>query len=398
MDIGSRRSVHRWQLAGSYPQLPCKDGRQWAQAGRLALERSVGRLLMPDGSFAQHSITYHRLVIDTLAQIEIWRRCFDLAPFSERFSERCFAATSWLTSLVDSNSGDAPNLGSNDGAFCYQLHSQHYRDFRPTLQLASVLFQCHPALPSGPWDEPLHWLGLVGDGIPTQVEQPSPTPQITLFADGGYSVLRPATSSWALLRLPTYRFRPVHADPLHFDLWHQGVNLLRDGGSYSYNSTPADLATFPGIASHNTMQFDGAEPMPRLGRFLWGDWLQLEAPPQVESNSVTAAYRCPHGRHQREIRVEATGHNWTITDTCSGFQHQAMLRWRLCPGEWRLEGTSLIGPMATLQIHCDQPITRFELVSGWESRHYGSKTMLPVLEVTVSQAPAILTTFIQLLA
>ena len=195
--------------------------------------------------------------------------------------------------MVDPLSGDGPNLGSNDGAFCYGLHSQPYRDFRPTLQLASILFQGHPALSDGPCDEPLHWLGLVGDGMPAQAEQPTSAAPITLFADGGYAVLRPATSSWALFRLPTYRFRPAHVDPLHLDLWHQGVNLLRDGGSYAYNASFEDLAVFPGIASHNTVQFDGAEPMPRLGRFLWGDWLQLEAPPQLETSSITAAYRCP---------------------------------------------------------------------------------------------------------
>ena len=66
-------------------------------------------------------------------------------------------------------------------------------------------------------------------------------------------MIRPSTSSWALLRLPTYRFRPVHADPLHFDLWHGGVNLLRDGGSYAYNGSAADLAGFPGIACYNTV-------------------------------------------------------------------------------------------------------------------------------------------------
>ena len=374
------------------------DGCQWAQAGRRALERSVCRLVMPDGSFAQHSITYHRLLLDTLAQVELWRRWLDLEPFSKRFSTRCSAATSWMNAMVDPLSGDGPNLGSNDGAFCYGLHSQPYRDFRPTLQMASVLFQGHPALPSGPWDEPLHWLGVVGDGIPDQVEQPSPTPPITLFVDGGYAVLRTVTSSWAVFRLPNYRFRPAHADPLHFDLWYQGVNLLRDGGSYAYNASPADLAVFPGIASHNTVQFDSAEPMPRIGRFLWGDWLQLEGPPQVESNSVIAAYRCPHGRHQREVQVDEGGHRWTITDTCSDFKSHLLLRWRLCPGDWRLSGSSLIGPMVTLQIHCDQPISRLELVTGWESRHYGAKTNLPVLEVIIAHAPAILTTFIQLSA
>ena len=383
-----------WLAASASPHVPA--ARHWAYAGRLALERSVGRLLMSDGSFAQHSLTYHRLLVDTLAQVELWRRWLYLAPFSSRFFERCCTATAWLAALVDPISGDGPNLGSNDGAFCFQLHSQPYRDFRPTLQLASVLFQGHPALPHGPWDETLHWLRLAGDGTPAQYEQPTSAPPITLFADGGYALLRPGSTSWALLRLPTYRFRPAHADLLHLDLWHQGVNLLRDGGSYAYNASPADLAVFPGIASHNTVQFDGAEPMPRLGRFLWGNWLQLEAPPQLELSSITAAYRCPLGRHQRQVQVDTYSQRWIITDTCSGFQHQALLRWRLCPGEWRLEGTSLIGPMATLQIHCDQPITRLELVIGWESRYYGAKTPLPVLEVSVAQAPAVLTTSIQL--
>ena len=383
-----------WLVAFSSLYAPA--ARHWAKAGRRALERSVSRLVLPDGSFAQHSVVYHRLVIDTLAQVEIWRRWLNLEPFSIRFTERCCAATTWLTSMVDPISGDAPNLGSNDGAFCYQLHTQHYRDFRPTLQLASVLFQSQSALPPGPWDEPLHWLGLVGDGIPAQVDRPAPVEPITLFADGGYVVLRPTSSSWALFRLPKYRFRPAHADPLHFDLWHQGVNLLRDGGSYSYNPYPSDIAVFPGIATHNTVQFDGAEPMPRLGRFLWGDWLQLEAPPKVLSNSVKAAYRCPYGRHQREVKVDDGGLRWTITDTCSDFKSHSLLRWRLCPGDWRLNGSSLRGPKIALEIECDQPIARMELVSGWESRHYGAKTTLPVLEVTVAQTPATLITSIQI--
>ena len=385
-----------WLAASASPHAPA--ARHWAHAGRRALERSVGRLVLPDGSFAQHSLTYHRLLLDTLAQVELWRRWLDLPPFSERFSQRCIAATAWLMSMVDPLSGDGPNLGSNDGAFCYGLHGQPYRDFRPSLQLASVLFNGHSALPSGPWDEPLHWLGLVGDGIPAQAEQSTSAAPINLFGDGGYAVLRPSIGSWALFRLPTYRFRPAHADPLHLDLWHQGINLLRDGGSYAYNASPEDLAIFPGIASHNSVQFDGAEPMPRLGRFLWGDWLQQEAPPQVEASSVTAAYRCPYGRHQREVQVDDGGHRWTITDICSGFQHQALLRWRLCPGEWLLDGSSLIGPMVRLQIQCDQPITRLELVLGWESRYYGAKVKLPVLEVIVAQAPAIFTTSIQLSA
>jgi hypothetical protein len=249
---------------------------------------------------------------------------------------------------------------------------------------------------AGPWDEPLHWLGLIsptaeglGPSSPQAPEAiaPKSPPAVELFPDGGYGLLRPSSTSWALLRLPVYRFRPPHADPLHLDLWHQGVNLLRDGGSYAYNAEAADLAYFPGIASHNSVQFDGAEPMPRLGRFLWGNWLQLEAPPQVESGkagpSITAAYRCTNGRHQRQVQVDVTGHHWRIRDTLSGFQSRAVLFWHLAPSDWSLEGSEVLGTLARLTIHSDDPIERLELVAGYEARFYGKKTFLPVLEIEV---------------
>ena len=369
---------------------------RWAQAGRRALERSVRRLVVADGSFAQHSLTYHRLLLDTLAQVELWRRWLDLPPFSERFQQRCRAATDWLAVLLDPLSGDGPNLGSNDGAFCYQLHNQPYRDFRPTLQLAALLFHGQPALASGPWDEQLLWLGLT----PSNQSEADHQKPIQLFEDGGYAVLRPSPTTWALLRLPTYRFRPAHADPLHLDLWHRGVNLLRDGGSYAYNASPADLAYFPGIDSHNSVQFDNAEPMPRLGRFLWGDWLQLEAPPNQYQNNgtlaISAAYRGPYGRHQRRVDVDPSGLHWQITDQLSGYSHQALLRWRLCPADWYLEDQELVAPIARLHFSCDQPIRRIQLLQGWESCFYGKKTELPVLELELEQAPAKVVTLIDL--
>ena len=47
----------------------------------------------------------------------------------------------------------------------------------------------------------------------------------------------------------------------------KGQNILRDGGTYSYNSTPEDLKYFSGVASHNTVQFDEHQQMPRLRSF-----------------------------------------------------------------------------------------------------------------------------------
>ena len=378
-------------------------GENCARQGRHALERSLVRLVMPDGSFAQHSLTYHRLLLDTIAQVELWRIWLDLPRFSECLQARLRAATHWLSLLVDPLSGDGPNLGSNDGAFCYQLHNQPYRDFRPTVQLASVLFLGGPLLSEGPWDEPCHWLGL---NISPSSQLKAAFSNFALLSDGGYALLRPIASSWGLLRLPTYRFRPAHADPLHLDLWHQGVNILRDGGTNAYNASEADLTYFPGIASHNSVEFDGVEPMPRLGRFLWGDWLQLEAPPQVDqgaaSTSITASYRCLHGRHQRKVQVDSTGLQWTVTDQCSAFQVSMVLRWRLAPGDWQVQRLTsaavLHGSQASLSITSTIPLKRFELLNGWESSHYARKTSLPVLEVELAATSSlvVITTQIEL--
>ena len=35
-------------------------------------------------------------------------------------------------------------------------------------------------------------------------------------------------------RCHRYRDRVGHVDPLHVDLWAEGINLLRDCGSYAY--------------------------------------------------------------------------------------------------------------------------------------------------------------------
>jgi hypothetical protein len=146
--------------------------------------------------------------------------------------------------------------------------------------------------------------------------------------------------------------------------------------------------------------------MPRLGRFLWGDWLQLEASPQLElakaSPSITAAYCCPHGRHQRRVQADSSGLRWTITDHCSGFRDRLFLRWRLCPADWQLRiddaSAQLCSSHAQISVECNQPIKRLELVEGWESLFYAQKTPLPVLELEVAAAPTpvLITTHIAL--
>lgn len=350
-------------------------GAALARQGRALLERAVARLFASDGSFSQYSLNYHRVALDTLSIAEIWRRRAALPPFSATWRQRARAASAWLRVMVDPASGDAPNLGANDGANLLPLTDAAYRDHRPTVQLATALFEDARAFPPGPWDEALAWLGV-----------PVPENQIrqqerTIFDEGGYAVLRQG-NAMAMLRYPRFRFRPSQADALHVDLWLGGRNLLRDGGSYSYNTEAEWLDYFGGVRSHNTVAFDDQPQMPRLSRFLLGDWLVTETSGPTEQG-FAASYRSRSGwRHHREIRL---GEHLTVIDMVEGFEHEARLRWRLAPGDWRIEDGVITDGHHCLNVRADVPIASLTLTSGWESRHYLEKSALPVVEVVLRQ-------------
>lgn len=365
-------------------------GYRFTRVGRKWLENRARRLIEKDGSFSQYSLNYHRVMLDSFSMVELWRRQLALPAFSQEFYTRVAAASEWLRCITQSINGDGPNLGANDGARLLPLTDTDYRDYRPSIQLASVLFHSARAYSeSGDWNQPLYWLGL------TLPEAQLPEPTGVQFDSGGYFVLRqgPAVT---LLRYPRFRFRPSQADALHIDLWLGGENWLRDAGTFSYNTEQRWLDYFPGTVAHNTVQFDGRDQMPRLSRFLFGAWLKSRnVEPLVVSNgkqSGGAGYRDWKGaKHHR--RVVLSGHTLKVTDLVSGFACKAVLRWRLKPGNWSIDADAQCVQTDgfSLVVSSAVPLKRFELVDGWESRYYLKKTPLPVLEVEIDQPGELIT-------
>ncbi len=366
------------------------EAERWLLLGRKWLENRAAHLIHIDGSFSQYSLNYHRVVVDTFCMVEIWRRYMQLPRFSPKWYARSLAASEWLLSMINPLTGDGPNIGANDGARLLQLSETDYRDFRPSVQLAMALFGNVRAYSNeGSWNFPLLWLGLE---LPVNS---IPSPPSRVFDDGGFAVLRKG-SAMVMLRYPRFKFRPSQADALHLDLWISSRNLLRDAGTYSYNTDNQWLDYFPGTASHNTVQFDDRDQMPRLSRFLFGDWLKTShIEPLSEAGdtiSFGVAYR--DGRkasHQRNVCL--SDNMLRVVDKVDGFSSKAILRWRLEPGQWRLEGSSLSNGEYTLSIQATMPIARFALTEGWESRYYLSKEKIPVLEVEVNQAGSLITEF-----
>ncbi|KMV30223.1 heparinase [Photobacterium swingsii] len=356
-----------------------ESGERWQKLGRKWLENRAKRLIAKDGTFSQYSANYHRVMLDTYSMAELWRRELELTPFTTELTKRISLATQWLYQLVEPSTGDAPNLGHNDGAHLLQLTDTDYRDFRPSVQLASVVFlQASAWQEDGKYDEVLSLLQL----RPPQKNLQTQTS--FHFDQGGYIGLRNKSGAFAFFNYPKFRFRPAQNDALHVDLWRDGVNLLRDGGTFSYNAGQDYIDYYGGTQSHNTIQFDEHEQMPRISRFLLGSWLKAKNV-NFDEQLLTgqAGYRDYLGcEHHRKIVLSET--SLTVTDQVQGIKNKAILRWRLNPDNWVVQGHKVTNGNHEIKMDSDVKIDRLEIVEGRESRYYYQETSIPVLEVEIS--------------
>ncbi|WP_260483858.1 heparinase II/III-family protein [Sphingomicrobium flavum] len=361
------------------------EGAAWARTGRRWLEERAHALIAEDGTFSQYSLVYHRVMLDTYCLVELWRRRWKLAAFSGALHRRLDAATRWLQQMVQAN-GDGPNFGANDGARLIALTDGPYRDFRPTLQSSAILFCDRVAIvEQGPWDR---LIALFGQPRPSEQ---LPAPKSRIFPDGGLAVLR-TDRAVAFVRFGRFDHRPSQADLMHVDLWVDGENLLRDDGSFSY----ADDAEGYGSASmHNSVTFDGRDPMPRVSRFLWGDWVEAEVGEIRDvdgEQSIRFSHRDANGnRHERTITLSHM--RLICRDMLSGKANSATLRWRLPVGDYDIHSNTIQAEGMCMGVNGDT-IDGPCLVDSVESRHYFNQQPVKVLEVTC-QVPGQLETSIR---
>lgn len=243
--------------------------RRWRRQGWRHLQAAVADQFYPDGTYAQHSVTYQRLAVQTL--------CWALVVARESGAQLPATAiaavqrsVSLLHALQDPTSGYLPNLGSNDGVLLLPLSTCDYRDFRPALQTASVLVGQGRRYEPGSWDEEGLW--LLGQGFLGADDEPPPQPARVVAPDGGLLVTR-GPRSLAMLRIaPAWRHRPAQADDCHVDVWLDGVEVAGDPGTYRYTALPPWDNGLAVSRVHNTVTIDGGDRYRRLGRFLSTDW------------------------------------------------------------------------------------------------------------------------------
>lgn len=372
----------------------------WRELGMAAFREGITAQVHEDGAYAQHSANYHRLML----QVGAWMAVMAGNELPAETADQLGRAIAWLAKLIDQQTGSAPNLGPNDGAYILPLSRLPFRDYRPALQAASIAFAGQARFPAGPWDEMALWLGL----RPPEAKPLRPPAPIRITGE----------DSWAYFRVAHFKERPGHADQLHVDLWWRGINLARDAGSFLYTAPAPWNNALAATKVHNTLSINNQDQMTRAGRFLWLDWAQarllsVDAGPHGEPTRATAehdGYARSGLIHRRDVSTEAN--RWVITDHVLPTREKrrmerARLHWLLPDWKWQLENEELrlesphgrvelsvatsVGEQMKFSIIRGGELFEGEVtadpVLGWYSPAYGEKEPALSLLVDVSGKP-----------
>jgi hypothetical protein len=349
-----------------------------SKKGLNLLEDRVKKLILDDGTFSQYSIIYHRMILDLLSITKLFNDKWELNPFSKLFHKKVYLAIDWYITMIDPTTGNAPNMGANDGTYLFNYDMKEYRDFRPSLVLICSAF-----------NRKVNELFISNHNIleifnrTTDFKKGDFLKNI-LFNKGGYIKLI-RKNGMALLKVPKYSFRPSHSDVLHLDIWQDGVNYIRDAGTYSYALDNQNLDFFSGTVGHSTVQFNNENQMPRLSRFLFGNWLAPSSMYLSENKKkMGASYRSSNNQyHSRSVKKIEKG--WVIKDEIKGTFKIAVLRYILPIDAWSISLNNIYNKKIHINIISDHSI-KVRMKEGLESLYYMKKEPVKVLEIETSSS------------
>ncbi|MBX3283867.1 MAG: heparinase II/III family protein [Actinobacteria bacterium] len=247
------------------------------QRAARALAEATADQFAADGSYAQHSPTYHRVALHVLLWVLAVSRATGEPP-PPGVADAVGRSVPHLHSLVAPGSGGrVPNLGGNDGALVFDLAPCAIGDLRPLLAHAAAATGQATDLGPGPWDEEAAWFGLAPvHGVPRPPRRATTTHALTR---GG---------AHAVVRAGHLRHRPAHADQLHVDVWLDGTPVAVDAGAYRYTAPEPWANALAGDDVHNVPRRPGSPQAQRAGRFSWRRWQEATVVRQVETAQLAA--------------------------------------------------------------------------------------------------------------
>lgn len=294
---------------------------KWKKKGKKWFEQEIDYQIEDDGTFIQDSMNYHRVVI------QLFTYSIALADkHGERFSEfvydKAYKSVNFLYQCQEPSNGWLPNYGANDGALFFPLSDADYRDYRPQLDALHVLLTGQSL-----YDiclEDAQWIGAAV--FPAKKQFPKIERQYGLvkFEKSGYYLIREA-DTLSFIRCGLFKTNGS-TDQLHLDVWHKGVNVLLDGGSYKYNTDEKTVRYFAGTESHNTIMLGDYDQMQKGFRFVWFYpptlmWVDLheEEDAYVFEGKINAFKQVREGIVvHRVVKKKKNAPEWEVLDAIEG--------------------------------------------------------------------------------
>jgi len=267
-----------------FPFFP--NAEKWSREGLKWLEQEVAYQVYKDGTFLQFSHNYHRVLVQLLTWT-LYLSELNGRKMSKTFIDRSQKTLQYLYQCQIDENGQLPNYGANDGALFFPLNDCEYRDYRPQLNALAYYFNRTDLYPNGLWTEDRNWY-TNSDKLSNKSASNTIVERKTVasFPIGGYFVARDS-DTLTFIRCGNHKDRPSQADNLHLDIWYKGKNIVRDAGTYKYNTSPELLKFFMGTKGHNTVMIGEHDQMKKGSRFIWLSWSQSISAQLLQSEKTT---------------------------------------------------------------------------------------------------------------
>ena len=337
--------------------------KSWSKKGKSWFEQEVQYQVYDDGTFLQFSMNYHRVVIQLLTWgIQLSKLNND--SFESIVYDRSQKSLNFLKTCMDFKSGKLPNYGSNDGALFFKLNNDDYRDYRSQLDDLSSVLNGYTEYNT----KTAYWYG----------KQPvNNTPEklsvLTEFKESGYYIIQEGNTK-TFVRCGAYKDRPYQSDNLHIDIWVDGKNVLRDNGSYKYNTSKELINYFNGSEGHNTISIDGKDQMQKGNRFIWNYWVkeakanltELQDKFLFDGKIKGFKHLGSDISHQRTITKIKGLNEWIVKDLISGVENKTSFQY------WHFSN-EMIDKLSITSVDKNNKILKPVIEKKWYSSYYGVK-------------------------
>ena len=397
-----------WMVGLLFPEL--KDSEKYFSTGHDLLEQEAAKQIFPDGCYSMYSLNYHRFVLHIyLYAIRLGE--LNGTKFSESLYKSISSSIDYLSQLIDPQTGQMPVYGSNDGALVLPLNNCDFNDYRPLLQLGSVITKGERIFEAGEWDEDVFW--LCGTSPLSQRERARVRVNVqSSFPDGGVYILC-NTNSKAIIRCTDFQERPSHADQLHVDLWLNGINIACDAGTYLYSGEGIWRNGLAHTSVHNTVTVDSKDQMKMISRFVWADWSMGKVHQQSDKLWQGEHNGYKPVTHKRTV-MALDGDRWLVVDHLDANEsHHYALHWLLSDCEFGVQqqaaahevwlapsDSELSESRVNIQMGLVEGEGKFSIVRadpnstrGWRSRYYGQKEPAISAMLETDQAHTVFWTF-----